>query len=585
MKKTGFIKFFAVLLMLAIIGSAVACNNSPEVESTDGTSSETESSKTESGTEGSEEETTTESETETAGETEIDLPETNLELGDEVEYAADFTVSKVFSSNMVIQRNECVRVWGWADESENGKKVSATFMGERADALIENGEWEIVFYQRYEACKELGNDLVVYSGEEKEYVFEDILIGDVFMVIGQSNVQYDVNNYLSAEPDDKWTKDLLSEDTIIRYNYNSNTQSAGYPTKGSDEICKDAINGYGWVIPNASNVGPLSAIGYFIAHQVTELTDNEIPVGISQFSASGRPLSVFMPNELAEELGSDHFDEDKGIYIDNHYAHVEARYMYNQYMYPFERMPIAGIVWYQGEAESSPALATVYVERFTALIEYMRSTHNIVNKEFPVFYVEFPSVYKVKLADGSYSTSYLDTGRIRAESCMIPQMLSNSYVAVCSDLWDDEANTNNVHPYCKYEQAERVSALMDAVIYGGSTMEEAAGPLLESYELSADRKTLILKFTNVGEGLTTSDGGTVVNGFGAVYKGNKLADRIILNAEITDKDTITITSSKPFNGVAYNYVAENFFGDEINLCDSDGHPAHAFWIYVDPAQN
>lgn len=568
MKKIGFIKICAMLLVLAIAGSVVACANPGENE-TDGedTADSSEISSQESTEESSEE-------------NEIDLPETNLELGDEIEYASAFTVSQVFSSDMVVQRNECIRVWGWAEESENGKKVTATFMGEKADALIENGEWEIIFYQRYEACKELGNDLVVHGVEGVEYVFEDILIGDVFMVVGQSNVQYSIDGYLSAENELKWTTDQLSEDSIIRFNYNSNTQSGAYPERGSDEVVKDAISGYGWVKPDANNFGALSAIGYFIAHQVTELTNNGIPVGISQFSASGRPLSVFMPNELAETLGSDRFDETKNIYVDNHYANVEARYMYNHFMYAYERMPIAGVVWYQGEAESNPALSTVYAERFTALMEYMRSTHNIVNKEFPVFYVEFPSVYKVE-----GSGQYLDTGRIRAESCMIPQYLSNSYIAVCSDLWDDTENDNNIHPYCKYEQAERVSALMNAVIYGGATMEEAAGPILESYEMSDDNKTLVIKFKNVGEGLKLSDGSTELLGFGAIQKNNTVSDRIVLDVKITGKDTVTVTSTKQFSGVAYNYIAGNFFGTDVNLCDSDGTPAHAFWIYIDPRAN
>ena len=547
--------------------------------------------------------TETETETETEAETEETFPETNLELGADVEYASDFTVSKVFSSDMVIQRGEFVRVWGWADESENGKKVSATFMGYKADALIENGEWEIVFYQTHEANASLGNDLVVYvivndsaSEEEsesenesessseiieynetelmKQYVFEDILIGDVFMIIGQSNVQYNVNNYLSAEPNLKWTKDMLSEDSIIRFNYNSNTQSAGYPTRGTAEVCKDAINGYGWVKPNAGNIGELSAIGYFIAHQITELTDNGIPVGISQFSASGRPLSVFMPNELADELGSDFLDSD-GIYKDNYYKdNAISRYMYNHYMYPFERMPIAGLIWYQGEAESAVQLSSVYVERFTALMEYMRSTHNILNEEFPVFYVEFPSVYKV-----AGSNQYLDTGRIRACTGMIPLSLSNSYIAVCSDLWDNETDNNNIHPYCKYEQAERVTDLMQAVIYGTKTMDEAVGPTLVSYELSEDMKTIVLKFANYGEGLTTSDGSNIVKGFAAVYN-NKLNDKITVTATITAPDTITVTTNKVLHGVTYNCIAENFFGTDVTLCDSDGTPAHAFWIYI-----
>lgn len=590
MKKSIVLKISSLMLaLLMVLCVAVSCDfgnsgqesTSHEISISESSASESlsESEKVESSaisSESSKVESTEES-NESSESTEIESTEeteTNTILGDEVEYAASFKVSNVFDSDMVVQRNEYVRVWGWADESENGKKVSASFMGYTADALIENGEWEIVFHQKFAANTSLGNDLVVYSGEV-EFVFEDVLIGDVFMIIGQSNVQYSMSAYLNDEPDLKWTKELLKEDSIIRYNYNSNTQREGYPTIGTDEVCIDAINDFGWIKPDSSNINSLSAIGYFIANQIVEATENGIPVGISQFSANGRPLSVFMPNALAEELGSDYFDESRGIYIDNYYSHVEARYMYNQYLNPFERMPVAGIIWYQGEAESNETLSTVYVERFTTLIEYMRSTHNLVNKEFPVFYVEFPSVYKVE-----GSSAYLDTGRIRATACMIPQSLSNSYIAVCSDLWNNKTNNNNIHPYCKYEQAERVSAIMEAVIYGTKNLDEATGPILESYELSSDRKTMVLKFSNYGEGLTTSDGGTTIIGMSGLTNKNKINTNCTVTAEITAPDTITIKFSRASFGIAYNYVAANFFGEDINLCDSYGNPASAFWIFV-----
>lgn len=580
MEKSLLLKVCTLFLAISVIlGVSASCtDHGTEMGSSEETSGATENEGNQTVELGSGSETDeSSSATDESSSEESSQEETNTLLGDEVEYASSFTVSNVFDSNMVVQRNEYVRVWGWADESENGKKVSATFMGKRADALIENGEWEIVFYQKFDANTSLGNDLVVFSGDGSEYVFEDVLIGDVFMVIGQSNVQYNMGAYLTNEPELKWTKELLKEDSIIRYNYNSNTQSEGYPVRGTADVCVDAINDFGWVKPDESNIDQLSAIGYFIAHQIADLTENQIPVGISQFSANGRPLSVFMPNSLAEKLGSDHFDESKGIYIDNHYASVEARYMYNQYINPFERMPIAGIVWYQGEAESHIDLSSVYVERFTALIEYMRSTHNLVNSEFPVFFVEYPSVYKVE-----GSSQYLDTGRIRATTGMIPNSLSNSYVAVCSDLWNDTTNDNNIHPYCKYEQAERVTDLMQAVIYGTKTLDESTGPILESYELSSNRKTLTLKFSNYGEGLTTSYGGTSVIGFCGLTNKNDITAKIDVTATITAPDTITITFSKASCGVAYNCVAANFFGVDVNLCDSYGNPAKGIWIFVEP---
>lgn len=537
------------------------------------------SNSTDKATEVTENESTEETVEETVGET-VEETETNLILGDEVEYAEDFSVSKVFTDNMVLQRNEYIRVWGWADESENGKKVSAEFLGLKADALIENGAWEIVFRQKLDANTALGNILTVYAGDTFES-FDDVLIGDVFMVIGQSNVQYSINEYLHYNPDPDWTYDDFNEDALIRFIYNSNTDNKGYPTRGTTEVCSDLISGNVWEIPSTDNIARFSALGYFFANDIIDRTNNEIPIGIIQMSASGRPLCTFMPNELADEYQSDFLDTD-GIYKGNHHKdNAIARYMYNHYMYAYEKMPLAGIVWNQGEAESHEDLSSVYVERFTALMTYMRDKHNLVNKEFPVFVVEFPTTYsKPEGYEGDWN-QYLDTGRIRATMGMIPDSLPNSYIAVCSDLWDDETHENNIHPYCKLEQASRVADLAQAVMYSGKTLDEATGPILVSIEKNSGNTVFTLKFTNYGEGLTTADGGTIVNGIVAISKKNTVYTNCNVTAEITDVDTITVTTSKASAGIAYNCITGNFYGDEINLCDSFGNPAKAFW-HFDP---
>ena len=579
------IKYLSAILAIVMLLSLFACNTDNSKDTTAVTTvaptaeeSKQEQTETQAPAETSEPETSETAPAETEGETEIEDTETTLVLGEEVEYAADFSVSKVFTDNMVIQRNEYVRVWGWADESENGKKVSAEFLGVKADALIENGEWEIRICERFDV-NTTGSVLKIFT-DKKEVSFKNVLVGDVFMVIGQSNIQYSVNEYMNNNPSPMWSYDEITEDSLIRFIYNSNTDSEGYPTRGTAEVCKDLISGNTWEIPSKTNVSRISALGYFFANEISKRTENKIPIGIIQMSASGRPLSVFMPNELAEQYGTDHFDSAQGIYIGNYHSTVVTRYMYNHYMYAYEKMPLAGIVWNQGEAESNIALSSVYVERFTALMTYMREKHNSLNKNFPVFIVEFPTTYSKPEGYKGEWPQYLDTGRIRATMGMIPDSLSNSYIAVCSDLWDDATHYNNIHPYCKYEQAERVADLAQAVMYGGKTLDEATGPILVSCEISDDRKTAVLKFTNYGEGLTTSDGGTEVKGFASIIKKNDVNSKCNIKAEITAPDTITITFSKATIGVAYNCVTGNFYGVDINLCDSYGNPAKAFWYFV-----
>ena len=78
-------------------------------------------------------------------------------------HATQFTVSNVFANDMVVQRNEHIRVWGWADASQNGKKVTGEFKGMFAEAIIEDGAWEITFGARMEASAELGHTMKIYG--------------------------------------------------------------------------------------------------------------------------------------------------------------------------------------------------------------------------------------------------------------------------------------------------------------------------------------------------------------------------------------------------------------------------------------
>ena len=221
----------------------------------------------------------------------------------------------------------------------------------------------------------------------------------------------------------------------------------------------------------------------------------------------------------------------------------------------------------------------------------MRSTHNLLNPEFPVYIVEIPANFPPPSgydpwAENAVIWSYWHIGLIRAVMGAIPQTLSNSYIVVSSDLYSDETYNNPLHPYCKFEQAQRAAKLA-AAVQGNGKLEEAAGPILVSMEQSEDRQTAILTFTNVGEGLMTSDGSTDVLGF-ATLKYEKLTrtydegDNIV--ATITAPNQITLVSDKPFDGIAYNCKYLYTYGKEVTLCNSYGTPACATSIFGEGVQ-
>ena len=526
---------------------------------------------------------TTEAATEPA---ETEPPVVDVMIGEtlDAEYAADFAVSNVFSSDMVVQRNEHIRVWGWADASENGKKVSGEFKGMFAEAIIENGEWVLTFGARLEASAEMGHAMRIYT-DKKEIVFENVLVGDVYIVTGQSNCAYSVaNHHQFVNTPDKGGRDSLDYDAPIRIHYNSLVQTAGYPRRGTTDVCKEVVSNSVWQRADSyAAIQNFTAIGYLFAHNYVKLTDGKVPVGLIEIDGNGQPLGAFMCNEVADAKGTDRFDSAKGYYVTTGVNADWGRYLYNHYMFPFERYALAGVIWYQGESDFQQNNARVYAENCAALMTYMRSTHNLVNRDFPVFFVEFPTIYE-RPAGHTGDWHYMDVGIIRAAMGEIPRVLPNSHQIVSTDLWTDDTFFNNLHPNCKFEQAER-AAILAAALNGeaGKTVAQGSGPVLVSMELSEDGKKAVLTYENVGDGLKTSDGGTDVRGFRIYRKNCSIHPRAKVTATITAPNQITVESSEKITGLAYNAVTTNVYGVDINLCNSEGVPAGATAI-LKPAE-
>lgn len=518
-------------------------------------------------------------------------PVTDVIIGEtlDAEYAADFSVSNVFSNDMVVQRNEHIRVWGTAPESENGKKISGEFKGMFAEAIIEDGAWVLTFGARMEASAEMGHTMKLYT-DTKTVEFTDVLVGDVYMVIGQSNVAYAMSAHWSYnDTADKGGRSVIDENASIRIHYNSLTQTAGYPQRGTEEVCTELKNGSQWQKATVANISNFTAIGYLFAYNYVDITDGSVPVGIIEIDGNGQPLGAFLPNEIAEERKTDRYNDSKGYYVTSGVNADWGRYMYNHYMNPFEKYALAGILWYQGESDYATANAKVFAQNFSALMTYMRGTHNLVNKDFPVYMVEFPTNFQQHpdfvASAGAPFWAAMDVGLIRSVLGSIPQMLDNSYLVVSTDLWTDDTFWNTLHPNCKFEQAERAAKLA-AAVQGLGEMDEAAGPVLVSMELSEDGKTAVLTYENVGEGLKTSDGSEEVKGFGFIKGNYSLTSDVGKNlvATITAPNQITITSPRAFTGIAYNFVYWNEYDEHVNLCNSYGVPAGATLMFPEEAE-
>jgi hypothetical protein len=123
-----------------------------------------------------------------------------------------------------------------------------------------------------------------------------------------------VAEYQLYAPADKGGEQMLDYNAPIRLFYNSLTQTAGYPTRGTEELCEQVASKSRWKKASAAQVKPFSAIGYYFAHHYLAMSGGDVPVGLIEIDGNGLPIGTFMPNEVANRLGTDSFDESQGIY-------------------------------------------------------------------------------------------------------------------------------------------------------------------------------------------------------------------------------------------------------------------------------
>jgi hypothetical protein len=485
-----------------------------------------------------------------------------------------FTVANVFSDNMVVQRGEPVKIWGFAERGAEGGTIHGEFMGETAETTIQNGEWMLVFGS-FDACADMGNNIRIYS-DDKSVTLKDVLIGDVYFVAGQSNCAYSMNEHWAfVDPADTVRCSRNADyDLPIRLNYNTQNAPNTSVTRGTDQVARDLTRTNTWKIATRSNVITFSAIGYLFARNYVLMTGGTVPVGLIEIDGNGRPLGAFLCNEVATAYRTDSYHTMKGYYVTTGVNADHARFLYNEYMAPFARMPIAGMVWYQGESDLNYNESRRYAEVFTAFVEYMRGTHNTNNRNFPVYFIEFPSIY-TQPSGFSGTWAYMDVGQIRGRMGNMVTMSDNMFQVQSGDMWSDKTYWNSLHPNCKYEQALRAAKIACAFKgEGGVTMDNASGPILESVTVAADGRTATVKYKNVGDGLRTVDGSDTVRGFSALSTSNVSID---LTGRITGPDTVEVVLPSSSNGLGYNVRTSYYFGDQLNLCNSSGIPAGAFW--------
>ncbi len=383
--------------------------------------------------------------------------------------SAQITVSKLFSSNMVLQQNSEVKIWGWAN---SGDTVSVTGSWNNETVKVATGDntkW--LAKLNTPAAKTDGTYYTVTIKGTNTITLSNVLVGEVWLLSGQSNMEMPLQG---------WGPDMPVEgsaDAIATANF-PNIRLLTVKRINAAEPQEDITNNENslWVKCSPNTAKWFSAVGFFFGRELHQKLN--IPIGLVASSWGGSSCETW-----AEESSLDFVPDfaDNGPWQPTDYNDNQTpTVLYNGMIAPLVPFNFAGVCWYQGETNSGrPEQLTTL---FPAMIEGWR---NVFQKEnLPFYYVQL----------APYGNSWEDNLPIFWEAQANALNLHDTEMASTIDAGDKD----NIHPAKKEPVGYRLAQKALANVYGQNSLVYA-GPRYKSHTIEGDK--IRIKYTHTGSGL------------------------------------------------------------------------------------
>lgn len=483
--------------------------------------------------------------------------------------SAEVTLAPLFRDHAVLQRDQPIPVWGQASAGEN---IVVEFRGQRCEAsATESGRWQV---QLAPLAASADPALLVVQGRNR-VVVADVLVGDVWLASGQSNMEWRVDQAADAE-----REIAVADHPLIRH--------FDVPNLVATEPCTAA--GGTWEKCTPQSVAKFSAVAYYFARQWRQATG--VPVGIVNATWGGTPVESWMsaatliadkafqpalarwaqtlkdypakkseydaalaawergeaaaPDEKARAAYRKQQPRPRAPRGPGH--HWTPAGLYNGMIAPLVPFPLSGVIWYQ--AESNADYPADYTALFSAMIRQWRAEWR---RELPFYFVQIANFNGTPADRKPGQWAWLRDAQ--AATLALPR----TGMAVAIDI----GTANNIHPKNKQEVGRRLALLAGRDILGATA--EASGPVLT--KVTAERGGLRLSFAHAA-GLTS--GGQPLLGFELAAEDQRF---FAAEAHIEGTDVV-VTSAQVTRPVAVRYAWTN--APEARLKNSDGLPAAPF---------
>lgn len=458
---------------------------------------------------------------------------------------ADVRLPAVFSDHLVLQAGVAVPVWGWADA---GERVTVTFAGQSQVATPgQDGRWTVKLAPLVPGA----TGRLVVEGKNR-IAIEDVLVGEVWLGSGQSNMAMTVNR----------ARDFEAEQAAANFPQIRMFKEESGPAATAQTTTKGR-----WLVCTPENVGGFSATLYFFGREVHRTLNT--PVGLINSSVGGTPIEAWIASETqkaapelkaffesasapaAAVIGASPSPAKEGAVEKK--AAKKARTpagvggLFNGKIAPLVPYAVRGMLWYQGEANSTPAKAPFYAAQLKLLITDWRARWGA---ELPFAWVQLPNF-------GGPGRNWPTVREAMWQTLALPR----TGMAITMDIGEEK----DIHPKNKQEVGRRLALWALGTVYGRK-VEATSGPLPAGHEVRGG--DIVLRFAHANGGLVAKGGAPT----GFVIAGE---DRQWKPAQARiEGDRVIVSSAEVPRPVAARYAWENF--PACNLFNAAGLPASPF---------
>lgn len=480
---------------------------------------------------------------------------------------AEVRLPAVLSDYMLLQQGVPVRIWGWAGPDET---VQVGFRGRSYTANTplpgDSGDWEVFL-----APSEAGGPFRLEVQGTNTIVIEDILVGDVWVASGQSNMDWSVRR--SKNPDEEIAQANFPRIRLFKVARNV-----------ADKPLED-VEGV-WQPCSSQSVADFSAVGYYFARHLYRKLGH--PVGVIQTAWGGTPAQAWVsrphlesdpaltpalekwkqvlaeyPERQKEHLAEVARWEQKAAAAKRNGEPVPRRPrrplgpghhwtpggLFNAMIAPLTPYAVRGAIWYQGENNGHLAEAQLYRSLFPALIQDWRAHWRV--GPFPFLFVQLANFRKTP--EGS------EWPELR-ESQLMTLSVRNTGMAVTIDI----GNPEDIHPKNKQDVGKRLALAARALAHGEDLVY--SGPVFR--RVTTEESGLRVWFDHAGSGIESRDG--ELKGF-EVAGGDR---RFVPAAARIDAGTVVVSSPQVERAVAVRYGWSD--SPVCNLYNAEGLPASPF---------